>query len=478
MTSQQWLTPEDCSRSVWWHMMVIIVPSNLNPAYAKNATLYITGLSNEGSWPDNTDEDLVNTATLAMGIGTIAATLYQVPNEHIVFASDPIQKSRSEDAIIAFTWDHFLKDPSDPNWLVRFPMVKAALKAMDCVAEWTAEKALPALAGFEPSYWSVAGASKRGWTTWLVGAVDPERVMAICPIVLDALNFIKFFHHQWKSYEGWSFALNDYYEMNITSRVDDPNMQTLSEYEDPYYYFDRLTMPKMIVNAVGDEFQQPDDTQFWWDELPEPKHFLMVPNAEHSLATGILEAVPAIGTFLKYVLESKPVPTMTWSQDNATGAISLTLDTVPVDAATLTVRKYWANSWGGNARRDFRFLNLDDPCEGIPADGECFNDKVFWQYEELEPVPGSDGHEYLAEHPTPTDGTFAAFFIDVTYAKDPLLPAGAPRKPLTSPEAWFPDFFPRDEAGQLEFTSEVSILPFGQYPFEECYGVDCYGTLV
>lgn len=48
----------------------------------------------------------------------------QVPNEHLLFSSDPIQKQRSEDAIIAFTWDHFLKDASDPTWLVRFPMVR------------------------------------------------------------------------------------------------------------------------------------------------------------------------------------------------------------------------------------------------------------------------------------------------------------------------------------------------------------------
>ena len=31
----------------------------------------------------------------------------------------------------------------------------------------------------------VSGGSKRGWTTWLVGIVDP-RVMAIVPVVIDA----------------------------------------------------------------------------------------------------------------------------------------------------------------------------------------------------------------------------------------------------------------------------------------------------
>lgn len=34
----------------------------------------------------------------------------------------------------------------------------------------------------------VSGASKRGWTAWLVGGVD-DRVVAIAPIVMDMLNF-------------------------------------------------------------------------------------------------------------------------------------------------------------------------------------------------------------------------------------------------------------------------------------------------
>lgn len=39
--------------------------------------------------------------------------------------------------------------------------------------------------------WIVAGASKRGWTAWTVGACDPQRVVGIIPMVLDELNFVK-----------------------------------------------------------------------------------------------------------------------------------------------------------------------------------------------------------------------------------------------------------------------------------------------
>ena len=41
--------------------------------------------------------------------------------------------------------------------------------------------------GVNPTQFIVAGGSKRGWTTWMVGAVDP-RVMAIIPVLMDELN--------------------------------------------------------------------------------------------------------------------------------------------------------------------------------------------------------------------------------------------------------------------------------------------------
>jgi PhoPQ-activated pathogenicity-related protein len=86
-----------------------------------------------------------------------------------------------------------------------------------------------------------------------VAAVNPERVMMIGPIVLDALNFIKFTHHQFKSYNGWSFALSDYYDEDIMDRLDTPEMQLLAEQEDPYYFLDRLTMPTVRMKEEEED---------------------------------------------------------------------------------------------------------------------------------------------------------------------------------------------------------------------------------
>jgi PhoPQ-activated pathogenicity-related protein len=246
MTSQRWLTdadfaPNSDAKSIWWHYLVVIVPDTIN--YQANGTLWITGGGMTSGYPSVHDEDIQVSAALATSVGIVTGALFQIPNEHIIFSADPIQKSRTEDAIIAFTWDHFLNDPSQPEWLVRFPMVKASLRAMDAMKEFMLLR-FPEK-GVSLDYFSVSGASKRGWTTWLVGAVDPKRVQIIVPVVLDAINFVAVEHHQYRSYGGWTYALSDYTDMNITYRFDDPNMNLLQQYEDPYFYRDRLTMPKV-----------------------------------------------------------------------------------------------------------------------------------------------------------------------------------------------------------------------------------------
>ena len=55
---------------------------------------------------------------------------------------------------------------------------------------------------------------------------------------------------------GWSFLLKDYWEQNITERYDEPAMRALQEIEDPYFYSERLTMPKLIVNAGGESLHR------------------------------------------------------------------------------------------------------------------------------------------------------------------------------------------------------------------------------
>ena len=88
----------------------------------------------------------------------------------------------------------------NPEVIVYFPMVKATVRALDTMEDYAKKQW-----GLDITQHMVAGASKRGWDTWLTGAVD-DRVVAIAPIVMDMLNLTNSIPHMYQAYGGWTFA--------------------------------------------------------------------------------------------------------------------------------------------------------------------------------------------------------------------------------------------------------------------------------
>jgi len=130
---------------------------------------------------------------IATETGTVSGRSRHGANQPLHFTDSP-QKGRSEDDLIAYTRvKHFTT--KDDTWLVRLAMVKSGVRAMDAIQAFlaTAEGGNTKVDRFV-----VAGGSKRGWTTWLVGAVDP-RVEAIMPIVIDALNSEQITRHHFEA---------------------------------------------------------------------------------------------------------------------------------------------------------------------------------------------------------------------------------------------------------------------------------------
>ena len=89
----------------------------------------ITGGSNGGQPPAKVDSLIAMTAKQS---GGIVRELKMVPNEPLEFKHDG--KMRKEDDLIAYTWNEFLQG-GDDEWPARLPMVKSAVRAMDCVQE-------------------------------------------------------------------------------------------------------------------------------------------------------------------------------------------------------------------------------------------------------------------------------------------------------------------------------------------------------
>ena len=98
MVSQQWLTSAEVNLPLWVHEIVITVPEDVT---SDIGFLYLTGGSNEGNRRGAAPESDIKRA---LQTGTVVSTLYGVPSQPLVFADDDGRR-RSEDGIIAYTWD-------------------------------------------------------------------------------------------------------------------------------------------------------------------------------------------------------------------------------------------------------------------------------------------------------------------------------------------------------------------------------------
>jgi len=230
----------------------------------------------------------------------------------------------------------------------------------------------------------------------------------------------------------------------------------------------------------------PDDEYYWWPQFPEPKFFEMVPDAEHSLSTGIQQLVPTVSTFLTSYLNEYEFPDLDWTIDySGNGSITATL-TGNTTRVIKAVRFHGLSCTGRPARRDFRVLTLDDPClcgEKVDAGEYCANAESLFFATELTAV-SNNGREivFVAEPPEVPKDHWMAFFIAVQYEMFPveiLSSFGSlskrPKHYQTYGDGTIPDLF--NEYGRAVFTTQVSIVP-NIFPFPDCNGTNCYGTLV
>ena len=371
MTSQQWRSAAEVDRPIWRHEMIVVIPQ-IGLDTTDTAILLIDGGDNIGDPIDNVDQ---NVGLAAIAAGTVLAVIRQVPNQPLYFTDDP-GRGRQEDEILGYSLGKAL-DTDDPEWAVHLAMTKAAVRAMDTVQDFTAGK------GKIINKFLVMGGSKRGWTTWLTAAVD-KRVKAIIPASIDMLNLGQQFVHHWEAYGFFAPALRDYVEFNLPCRFQTPRGQELLRVVDPYAYRDRYTMPKLILNASGDQFFVTDSWRLYYGDLPGPKWMRYTANTDHKQEEDtIIKAL----SWIDDVLDNKTSPQITWNMEGQN-----TLRIVPTTPPK-QVRLWQATNPNG---RDFR-LELLGPA---------------WSSQILTANP--DG-SYSGTVQQPPNG-WTAFFIDATFA--------------------------------------------------------------
>jgi len=369
LTSQQWRSESEVNRPIWKHWLTIVRPDDVK---GDTALLFITGGSVDQKAPAAASRDFIDTA---MTSHSVVAELRGIPNEPLVFSDD--KRVRTEDQIIAYTYVKFLKT-GDETWPLRLPMTKAAVRAMDTV---TAFCATPAGGNVKVARFVVAGASKRGWTTWTTAAADP-RVVAIVPMVIDVLNQVPSFEHHYQAYGFYSPAVKDYQEMGLMNISGTQQYQALMKLDDPYSYRDRYTMPKLIINSAGDQYFLPDSSQFYFEGLPGEKYLRYVPNTNHSLNADARESLVA---FYDAVLRRQARPKFSWKFEK-NGDIRVNTADRPTEV------KLWAAT--NPEKRDFRLETL----------GPAYKDKVL----------AAKGKTYLGRVEKPAKG-WTAYFVELTY---------------------------------------------------------------
>jgi PhoPQ-activated pathogenicity-related protein len=242
-------------------------------------------------------------------------------------------------------------------------MVKSVVKAMDVLQVFGKKEWNTSIDKF-----IVAGASKRGWTTWLTASVD-SRVGAIAPVVIDVLNMRAQMPRQVKAFGAYSSRLAAYSSRGLLPIPETPVGQRLLNMVDPWTYRAKLTMPKLIVNGTNDFYWATDALNLYWSGIPNDKWVLYIPNAGHNLrrqdrqpSEQLNDLITGLAAFTRHQISGTPMPSLRWKHENVNGKPRLTIDATPAPRAA----RLWVAQ---SATSDFRTAPWQER-EALIADGK------------------------------------------------------------------------------------------------------------
>lgn len=309
LTSQRWHDID------WKHQLFVYFPAEVRDA--TRAILLIGG----GAWKDELARPPADDDALPKEAGLLAAAADKLRTPVAVLLQVPFQPIFAdglyEDAAIAYTFQKYL-ETGDPTWPLLFPMVKSAVRAMDCFGEFAVREGLTA-----PTKFTLTGASKRGWTTWLTSAVDP-RVVCLAPMVIDMLNLTEHVRLQLTSWGKMSEQIHDYTERGIHLMMLTPQGKQLVGMVDPFAYRERLRQPKFIILGTNDRYWPLESLNLYWNDLNDEKHVLYVPNNGHGLRD-LARVVGLLGAAHRHAAGDLKLPKLSWEHHNVDGALELTV---------------------------------------------------------------------------------------------------------------------------------------------------------
>lgn len=452
MTSQTWLKGIS-SLPTWNHHLVLVEPSNLASDDAKsNWTNLVIG--DTLTVPVHLlavqpDKDMAVAMGLAARLGTRSAVVYNVPNEWNSFRDDPLRVPALEQEFEkSYTWMHVIRHPDRPEFMIELPNLRATVRAMDALQNYTS-----ALPTGRASDFALSGFSKRGVAAWMTAAFD-SRVKALLPGAIT-LRLREMLKNTVRSYGHAPVIALSYFMRDVFGSLDEPGAHLLFKTIDASNYLERLTMPKFLMVTTSDDYMLPDATRGWWGRLPGENGLLMKPNRGHLTQMSEADFLPPAAAFLQGVITGQPAPRVVWNISESDGSITARVDSAHTPS---NVRLWSARTCKAHrGRRDFRLLSLDsrETCShcGIPLPVGCWNMVNTWSMVDLDPdTPG--GRTWAVRRDAPADSTYLGFYLEFVFQGPDA----------SSQEPW-------------QFTTEVSILPMS-WPRKECFGQACMGDYI
>jgi PhoPQ-activated pathogenicity-related protein len=276
LTSQTW------KGIPWKHQLFLLRPAQVDPK-ATHALFMIAG----GNWNDKIADP---------------ATHLKLPGEALV--------------LVAYTFREFLKT-GDFTLPLLAPMTKSAVRGMDA-----AQDAMKKEWNLDIATFTITGASKRGWTTWLTGAVD-DRAVAVAPMVIDMLNMSKHTKLQRASFGGQPSEQIDEYR-GLDQQIDTPRGAALRKIVDPWEYRERLDQPKLIILATNDRYWPLNSADLYWNDLVGEKHLIYVPNNGHGIEDRA-RLIAGLAALNRRITAKEPLPKLDWQFSNGGGNLKLNI---------------------------------------------------------------------------------------------------------------------------------------------------------
>lgn len=312
LKTQQWLGAD------WVHTVLIGYNEALLPSM-DTAFILITG-------DYKYEKDIVQAiSSMLKESSSLFVILFDVPNQ-------PLLGGLKEDRLISETFVRFFQT-RDAQIPLLVPMVRSVKKVMDWIEQ-----------SFKIRKFVLAGASKRGWTTYLTAACD-ERVKGIIPISFDFLNFSEQLRMQREWYGTYSKEITAYIEKDFPSKIAEDIGKELLQIVDPYQYIHSLTVPKICVVGTNDAYWHLFSWQNYFPQLLGYKQMLYIPNKGHGVE--LFRPVFAIQAMIDHVSVGTQLPQYEWE----VGDRQIRVDWIPQQDYRLLSAYLWTSQ---STTMDFR----------------------------------------------------------------------------------------------------------------------------